>query len=300
MSASLSLQSEVSAPGKIMLLGEYAVLEGGLALVAAVNRRARGRLVLSPSSPPSPIVEAVMMEARRRGLERAGAIEIDTETFRDSKGQKMGLGSSSAAAVVAAALVSERGDETALAIALEAHRRANGETGSGVDVASSFYGGVIAARRQPSPVAPLASRLKNLRLSVLFTGKSASTEDLVRTCRTAPSWRDFAGVLAGLAEEGVRAWEAQSSRAFVSVVARYGRAMASLGRAAGVNIVTEEIDAIMRIAEEAGGAAKPSGAGGGDVAVLWTLEDDTPHRIAERTGTQLLDVAIDPRGLSRK
>ncbi len=42
--------TQVSAPGKMVLLGEYAVLFGAPAVVAAVNRRARVELAPSPSS----------------------------------------------------------------------------------------------------------------------------------------------------------------------------------------------------------------------------------------------------------
>ena len=43
----------VSAPGKLFLIGEYGVLEGQPAVVAAVDRRVVGRLVpdLAPASP---------------------------------------------------------------------------------------------------------------------------------------------------------------------------------------------------------------------------------------------------------
>lgn len=301
--------SVVSAPGKLILLGDYAVLDGGLALVAAVDRRASGRAT-PPASGASgdtgaaawrtPVVDAVIARAAVEGHALEGSLEIDTRAFFDASGKKMGLGSSAATAVVAAALVSGRGDEAALQIAIDGHRDASGGEGSGIDVAASFYGGVIAARRQPGPVAPLPTRLKDLRLAVLFTKKSARTAELVQACRASPAWNDWIGVLCALADEGARAWEKQDARAFLSVVQRYGRAMAGLGRAAKVDIVTEELDAIMRLAEEQGGAAKPSGAGGGDVAIVWGVDAELGPRIAERTATELVALAIDPRGLSRR
>lgn len=292
----------VSAPGKLVLLGDYAVLEGGVALVAAVDRRAKGELRPHDPvrSPPSGVVHALLDLAKKRKLTCEGDLELDTSRFRDERGHKLGLGSSAAVAVVGAALLTGRGDETVLDLALEAHREASRGEGSGIDVAASFYGGVIAARRQPSPVEPLASQLGKLKLSVLFTGKSASTVDLVTACRKAPSWTQWITVMRDLAEDGLRAWEKQNATAFLSIVARYGRAMAQLGRDAGVEVVTPEIDAIMRLADESRhAAAKPSGAGGGDVVLVFSTDDDTPKRIAEKTGTTLLDLSIDRRGLSR-
>ena len=65
---------KASAPGKLVLLGDYGVLEGGRALVAAVNRRARGELSVSPANePPSPLVQAVLERARS-----SVSVDIDT------------------------------------------------------------------------------------------------------------------------------------------------------------------------------------------------------------------------------
>ena len=52
----------VSAPGKLVILGDYAVLDGGLAIVAAIDRRATGQAVArDPARPaPSRVVAAVL------------------------------------------------------------------------------------------------------------------------------------------------------------------------------------------------------------------------------------------------
>src|SRR5262249_24244814 len=135
---------------------------------------------------------------------------------------------------------------------------------------------------------------------VLYTGKSASTADLVRACRASSEWKDYTVVLKALAEEGLRAWESQSARAFLSVIGRAGRAMAGLGKSAGGESVTAGGAAIMRLADGMGGAAKPSGAGGGDVAIAFGSDPDLGAKLAERTGTKLLDATVDLRGLVRR
>ena len=67
-----------SAPGKVFLLGEYAVTEGATALVAAVDRRAEARWASDPP-PASAVVAAVLEAARARGVPiRAGGPSIDT------------------------------------------------------------------------------------------------------------------------------------------------------------------------------------------------------------------------------
>lgn len=287
----------ISAPGKLVLLGDYAVLEDGTAMVAAVNRRARGSIVPS-KAPSSGLVRAVYDLASPLSFDpsREG-VEIDTSNFRDTEGRKLGIGSSAAVATVAAALARGRGGPETLALALDAHRKATGG-GSGVDVASSFHGGIIAAKRQPSAVRLLPVGLPGLHLFTLFTGESASTSELVRACRAAATWREHASHLARLADEGIEAWSSGDAARFLRVVSQYGNAMDTLGRDAGVPVVTESIRAAMRLATEGGGAAKPSGAGGGDVVIGFSSDPELGRQIAAETGLVSVELVVDPLGLS--
>ncbi|MEQ8279390.1 MAG: hypothetical protein RMA76_18295 [Deltaproteobacteria bacterium] len=284
----------VSAPGKLVLLGDYAVLDGAMAMVGAVNRRAVGDVVEEVVD-ASPIVRAVLEEG---GRDVRGSIKIDTSSFQWN-GKKLGIGSSAAVAVTTAALVLDSGAEDVLQLAVSAHRAANGG-GSGIDVASSYFGGVIAADRQPGTVQPLPSRLPGLTLSVLFANQSANTSEMVAKAQASSKWSHWMNVLVPLAEQGIDAWSRGEVRRFLSIVDRYGRAMGGLGRDAGTPIVTDEIDAAIRIASQHGGAAKPSGAGGGDVVVVFAEDPDVGARVAEETGMKLVDLEIDPRGLSRR
>lgn len=290
----------ISAPGKLMLLGDYAVLEGGIAVVAAVNRRATGVVEPEGVTSMSPVVRAVLKRAEAAGHVAPTGVNIDTSAFHDAAGTKLGLGSSAVVAVITAALATGKGDDEALRIAIEGHRDAAGGRGSGVDVAACFSGGVIAALRQPGPIDPLPTRIRGLELSVLYTGSAASTPELVGRCQGSPKWPHWADVLKSLTEEGVEAWKKQDSLRFLSVVARYGRAMADMGRDAGAPVVTEQIDEVMKRATARGAAAKPSGAGGGDVVVMWSRDPEIPAEIAAETGCELVDLAVDPRGLSRR
>lgn len=288
---------KASAPGKLVLLGDYAVLDGGEALVAAVDRRATG--ALDPEAGGSEVVDAVLARARTLGYEVPGGVRVDTSGFIGPGGQKLGIGSSAAVAVVAAALATGRGDEACFEVALDGHRDAAGGVGSGIDVAASFFGGVIATAHQPAPVEALPSAIPGLTLSVLYANESASTRALVEACRRAPDWKRWVEVMRPLAAAGIAAWRAGQADAFLSVVARYGRAMQGLGRDAGVPVVTETIEAIQRLAAERGGAAKPSGAGGGDVVVLFARDPEVGPRVAEAAGARFIPIAVDPYGLRR-
>ncbi|MFO0725279.1 MAG: hypothetical protein U1E65_15965 [Myxococcota bacterium] len=287
-----------SAPGKVLLLGEYGVLAGGRALVAAVNRRALG--TTNPAAPPpTPVVETAIRLAEGHGCPRLGeGITIDTRAFYDGP-VKLGLGSSAAAALIATALATESGDEEALELAIQAHRVATGG-GSGVDVAASFYGGVIAAAKQPGPVSPLPSRLKGLELSILGTGQAASTSDFIQRVQAWEGFKVTAAQLARYAEDGILAWSKQDAPRFLSTVALAGRALDALGKGAGVPIVTPAVAEAMRIAGIHGAALKPSGAGGGDVAVLFAADPGVVEEVVRGSGLVRIDAAIDPIGLKEE
>jgi len=149
-----------TAPGKLILTGEYAVLDGAPALVIAVDRRVTARR--EPGTVSSPFLLAVARElAQRYGADSKGAlaaleIAVDSTAFYAGSDctQKLGLGSSAAVTVAAAALALtahhgtlEGHRDEVLAIALAAHANAQGAKGvrgSGADVAAAVYGGAIA------------------------------------------------------------------------------------------------------------------------------------------------------------
>ena len=74
----------VSAPGKLILIGEYGVLAGGPAVVAAVDRRVIGRF-LPGAAPATPLVKHVVDCVRAHLLESGetppdGTPELDSAT----------------------------------------------------------------------------------------------------------------------------------------------------------------------------------------------------------------------------
>ncbi|HKU42775.1 MAG TPA: hypothetical protein VJR89_31670, partial [Polyangiales bacterium] len=65
----------VSAPGKMMIAGEYAVLHGSEALVAAVDRRALARFASAGDPTPSPEAVAAFAEA---AADPTARVTVDT------------------------------------------------------------------------------------------------------------------------------------------------------------------------------------------------------------------------------
>lgn len=290
---------KVSVPGKALLLGEYAVLEGAPAMVAAVSARAVGRRVPRRGR-ESPVVQAVRTAAEALGTTHGGGLEIDTDGFRGPRRNKLGLGSSAASAVAAAALLRGRTDETVYRAALEGHRAAARGKGSGVDVCAAYRGGVLACAYQPGPVEALPSEIPGLHLAIFHLGPSAKTSSFIRACRAAPSWNRWVQELADLAGAGVAAYRSADAGLWLNRVRAFGRAMEGLGHDAGVPVVTEPCRRLMDGAEALGGAAKPAGAGGGDVAVAWLPDRSRVPELAEQVGLRALHLSVDPVGLRRE
>jgi phosphomevalonate kinase len=279
-----------SAPGKLLLSGEYAVLEGAPAVVTAVQTRAFARFVPGPAEGPE---HPEGLAARRLAEARFGRVEarltIDASALRAGD-VKLGVGSSAAiAAACAAAVASYHGRDPAdpvhdvLALALEGHRAVAPE-GSGADVAASVLGGLLlyagsgALRSRGATHSKVrASALPwpaGLSLRVVWTGQAARTSDFLRKVSAlaaeAPALhRARMDALAEQATHLASAFGAGDVPAIVEGAGRYGEAMRALGEAAGIPIVEAKLETIDALARRAGGRAKPSGAGGGDVAVAF-------------------------------
>jgi phosphomevalonate kinase len=302
-----------SAPGKLFLGGEYAVLHGGEAVVTAVSVRAAATLRDGARGRASPIVRAVRECAAPKLGRRAAAlpaIAVDTSSF-SLLGRKLGLGSSAATTAAAtgslfewAGLPIERERGRILGVALEAHRRGQGGRGSGADVAVSVEGGTIvfAAGRAVEPIS-----LRGVEAVAVWTGKPASTVLLLAQV-DALAARDPAlhgsclTELVDASRELAAAFRAGAGDDIVRATAGYGEGMRRLGDAAGAPIVTVEHEAVSRLAREAGGAAKPSGAGGGDAAVAVFEDGEGARRFGERcraAGFAILELAMHAPGLRR-
>jgi phosphomevalonate kinase len=285
-----------SAPGKLILAGEYAVLAGHPALVMAVNRRAVAARAADPE-PLSPYLARIVALLDRD----PGDLRVDTSGFRHRSGAKLGLGSSAAATVAFAAALAPELDRPALhALTHRAHgevQAAAGARGSGVDVAASVWGGVIrAVPRGGDPVEVEAVALPaELSWVGVWTGRPADTRDLVARVMASPD----PGALAAIAAAAEALGRARSAGAAVAAIAAAGEAVAALGARAGIELVTPAHRRIAALAVRAGGAAKPTGAGGGDTAVAAFADVAAARRfgdLAASEGWSVLDVAVDPRG----
>jgi phosphomevalonate kinase len=308
------------APGKAILCGEYAVLHGAPAISVATDRSVRAWIAPGSGTALSPFVVAALQQvaAELRKLNRpteqllqSGAIGVDSTALYE-KENKLGLGSSAAVtvAVTGAALASagvELADKRRLfELADQAHATAQGTRGSGVDVATSVWGGAIRFQRKGGHAEISSVELPDeVRLTFVFTGKSASTAELIGRVK-ALAERDPAAHEAAI---GRLVWQAHAfaaaiadkdASALLHAADGYHEAMRELGVAAGAEIVTAEHAQLAALARRNGGAAKPSGAGGGDLGVAFTVGGEATRALREdleRAGLTPLSVGAPAPGL---
>lgn len=206
-----------SAPGKVVLTGEYAVLVGAPALVLAVNRRVvvmlertphrvwrfssegftgRSEHELSvllgdtalPSADPGRLCQAVL---RTLGQSQASVtlptaldVHIDSSALFEGN-HKLGLGSSAAVTVALTGAVLHLAGITAIEVlptALAAHAAYQGGAGSGLDVAAACFGGLRRFQRSggAGPDIRSAHLSASLHHRFFWTGASAPTGDFLK------------------------------------------------------------------------------------------------------------------------
>lgn len=261
----------VRAPGKLFVLGEYAVLDGAPAWVAAVDRG-----VQCDVTPGEGLETPADDRFARAALEAGGAHAGWRFVFSDwnpaGLAEKPGFGGSAAACVAgvtAACLTAGRSLAEVPALAAHVHREVQG-SGSGMDVMASAHGGLRRHQRGRPPSAPLSLALPML---AVWSGRSAKTGPRVQRYLAWPEREAFARRGAELAETFAEAPIPTMREAYLSL-----RDMAS---AAGLEYDTGEHARIASLAERFGGAAKPSGAGGGDVAVALLPDPEAAARFAQ-------------------
>jgi len=350
----------LSAPGKLVLLGEYAVLRGAPAVVMAVNRRARVELAPSGSelwsvTAPPLVADTIQFSLAADGSLRwladpagvprrlelvehllgsmvaAGLLDprslppaaatLDTRALFENvggEGLKLGLGSSAAVTVALASALAQWGGRGELLVdplrwlgsLLALHRGLQGGRGSGVDLAASLLGGVVSYRLGADGSVAAADPLAmpaGLHLVVVWTGREADTGSMLRRLevRLADGNATVEAALDRLAELSVAGSEAfRFGRvgALLEAVDAYCEAMESLGRAAGLPILSAEHDALRRLARRHGATYKPSGAGGGDLGLVCSSDRETARAAAAAAtaaGFHIVPLRLDPSGLTR-
>jgi phosphomevalonate kinase len=239
---------------------------------------------------------------------------LDSSALSSDSG-KLGLGSSAAVAAAGVGVLLEAaGCEVeytrALAVRLadRAHRAAQGGRGSGADVAAAVHGGIIYYARRETDVDVYPTELPDaLEVIVFSTGTPSSTIDHLRALEEIAASdstpRQYVDAIGALATTFVTGCANDDARAVVAAAARANTPLTALGEAIGLPIVTPALAEAAKLAESLGGAAKPSGAGGGDVGVAFLTDPGAAETFRQRAphlGLEILSIRTGADGLRRE
>ncbi|UQA56224.1 mevalonate kinase [Polyangium aurulentum] len=317
-----------SAPGKLMLFGEYAVLEGHDAVTCAFD----ARITVTAEALAEPVVvidsPRILSEPLRRPVESlagdapsrlafvwaclAGrapfpwgggiALHIDAGFPRE-----WGFGSSSAVTVATLdaldALVGAQKDPVQLAAAATGLiQRVQGGVGSGYDAANQAVGGLIRYRMPRAPGAlPEVERLPmpaagGPTLFAAWTRDKVSTPSMVRAVRERfPPGDAVYRELGDLARRAADAARASQWDVMGSLLDEGQRLQERLGTS------PEALSIALREARKADGVlgAKLTGAGGGDSALILARDEAAAAKACELGRLILLPSRPDSDGLRR-
>lgn len=290
------LSIRTSAPGKVIVAGEYAVLDGAPAVCMAVDRRAH--VTIGPGSEEYHSVVAPgysqsvgCFRARKSGLEwlageadfalfaaawrQCGStpihslnIVLDSNEFMDvESSQKIGIGSSAAltVALTAALDLLDGGARNMHRVAAAAHRDFQGGAGSGADISCSLTGGVIEYRMGEAPDRALRWP-DGLGYALLWSGVAADTGVKLATLANSGAHASREALVVA-ASSVATAWRGNSAADIVVALRSYTSALRSFDVDHELGIFHAGHAELADRAASSGIVYKPCGAGGGDLGI---------------------------------
>ena len=323
----MSNKVTASAPGKVVLSGEYAVLDGAPAICMAVDRRARVELakidadcseVRAPGFTdaicrfksnadgiqwqdgqlPFSVVDAVwnVLDPESAG---ASAINLDTTEFIDSATeQKIGIGSSAAITVALCAAVINSDDLAVLSsLAHRAHANLQKGAGSGVDIACSLSGGLIEYRMEGASVTALKWP-EGLSYRLLWSGVAADTREKLSKLAAGVS-KSSRKHLFSAAESMAAAWRSSDANQVIAEYRAYCEQLHKFSVDHDLGIFDAGHAELWHAAGTAGLIYKPCGAGGGDIGILLGTDDAELEAFiaTHAANSSVLDCEMSPAGV---
>ncbi|MCP3678909.1 MAG: mevalonate kinase [Gammaproteobacteria bacterium] len=308
-----------SAPGSVMLLGEHAVLHGGQALVAAINRRitlsltarADNKIIINAATLGNYQSTLTALTANKKfafviaaikqyqaDLKHGLTIEITSDFSAN-----LGLGSSAAVTVATLAAVRSYLKQPLESVSLieqgcQVVRQVQG-LGSGADIAATVLGGMVGYRNDPLQIQSYA-HLPTIAL--IYSGNKIATAEVVN--HLDQLWQDspqaYRSQLTAIAECANRGCEAVAMAAWQQLAQQMNRQQQLMTTLQLSNACLDEIITQLHVLPNVV-AAKISGAGLGDcVIALGQLAPNSFPRDdrQQAMGIKQLDVTITSQGVT--
>ncbi len=312
------LDAEASAPGKVILFGEHAVVYGEPSLSLAIDQRtsvagaAVGDEVTVNGRSLNPRWHRYILQAVERHWE--GPLRLQVESGVPSSS---GMGSSAALSVATCAVLLRLASEAAVAparvaeAAFDAERDAQGGASPNDTTVSTAGGGVLLAPREQDgldvlwriereELAWVAHRVDvpKLPLVVAFTGRKGNTASMVAKVRRFVErnafGRDVVAEIGGLVEKAVVALGDGDLAEVGRLMDRNHVLLHTLG------VATPELTRLVDVARKVPGThgAKLTGAGGGGSIVVLTEEPAEAAKALEQAGAEAFEVHASPKGVT--
>lgn len=318
---------EVSAPGKLMLFGEHAVVYGKPCIVTAVDQRIRVRAEINKGKrllidAPDVGVKGYIQELVKLGDGEIpkgvrfilAAIKNFSESWEIPTGLKIetksdfsakfGFGSSSAVTVgIVKALASlfelDLSNTELFKLSYKSVLDVQG-VGSGFDLAAAIWGGTLYFVGGGKEIAPL--KVKKLPLIVGYTGMKADTPLMVK--RVGRLYEENQGITNGIWETMTQIVTQARSALETGDDKKVGNLMnINQGLLDAIGVNTPELFDLVNAARGAGAyGAKLSGAGGGDCMIAWTDKKNTIDvaDAVKKAGGSVLNVNCNAKGVEVK
>lgn len=294
----------VSAPGKLLLFGEHAVVFEQPCIVTAVDQRltvtAEKNLRFSIDAPQ--VKETKFVDATLHAFfskySKSQGVKL---TISSQFSHQVGFGSSSAVTVATLKAVSllfdvQMSDREIFDIAYHVTLDIQG-VGSGFDIAAALYGGTIYFKKGGSAINPL--NVSGIPLVVGYTGVKADTPSLVR--EVAEKQKKYPEKVNKIFTAIGKLVEEARTRMQAGEWERVGKLMdfnQEYLRDLGVS--SEKLETLINAAKGAGAwGAKLSGAGGGDcmIAVGPTEKHDAIRKAISDSGGEVISVSANAKGV---
>ncbi len=299
----------VTAPGKLMLMGEHAVVYGYPCIVTAVNQCLKVTIsenkderieIVAPQVKDTRFVEAsIKYFEEKLDIKVTGICVTTDSTFSGI----FGFGSSSAVTVAmlkALSVYFERdvsNDELFL-LAYKVVLAVQG-VGSGFDVAAAVYGGTFVYDKDQGRIRDLTDASKGMQLVVGYSGVKANTVKIVQEVAKQKEVEhekitQIFSEIKQLVDAGEKCICASDWQALGALFSKNQYLLVQL------SVSTQKLDAMVATATHAGAyGAKLSGAGGGDCMIALTGAEHvlTVAKAIEKVGGEIVQAKTNCPGV---
>lgn len=301
----------VSAPGKLMIFGEHAVVYGHPCIVTAVSQRLTVIVetiqgpteIVAPQTGDTRFVEAAVRVAAEKFSIPDSGYKITTESKFSGV---FGFGSSSAVTVATIFALTQLARKTVdkktlFDASYQTVLDVQGE-GSGFDVAASTFGGTLYYKKGGTTIEEIPMAGDQISLVVGYSGVKANTCDIVRdVAKKYTQYPDRVGrifsAIAKIVDDGRKAMEEKewiTVGKFMNFNQEYLR---------DLGVSTEKLETLISAAKNAGAyGAKLSGAGGGDsiIALVTNERKQAVENAISLAGGQVVSISPHEEGVRQE